>query len=160
MLRTLAFAAALALMPAAVFAGEATQGDIMITNAWARATPKGAAVGAGYLTVQNHGAAADTLTGGTADFADVQIHEMKMVGNVMKMRELKDGLAIPANGEVKLAPSGYHVMFVNLRLPLVKGEKAHVTLTFARAGAVAVDFEVQGVGASAPASQGMGNMKM
>ena len=83
---------------------------------------------------------------------------MTMQGNVMKMRELKDGLAIPAHGAVKLAPGGYHVMFTDLKRPLVKGESVKATLTFEHAGAVAVDFPV--VKASAPPAGDMKGMDM
>jgi copper(I)-binding protein len=143
-------ALALALSAAPALAQEIKVGDLTIEKPWARATPKGAEVGAGYLVIRNDGAAPDRLTGGSADFAAVEIHEMAMEGGVMKMRELKDGLVIPAHGAVKLAPSGYHVMFTGLKSPLVKGETVKVTLTFEHAGAVALDFAVQGVGAASP----------
>ena len=65
---------------------------MLIEAPWSRATPKGAAVGVGYLVIHNHGAAADRLIGGTADFAaDVSVHEMSMDNGVMRMRELKVG---------------------------------------------------------------------
>ncbi len=145
-----ALALALAFSAAPALAQEIKAGDLTIATPWARATPKGAEVGAGYLEIRNAGGAPDRLTGGSADFADVEIHEMTMQGGVMKMREMKDGLAIPAHGAVKLAPGGYHVMFTHLKRPLVKGETVKATLTFEHAGAVAVDFPVQGVGAAGP----------
>ncbi len=153
-------ALALGLSAAPALAQEIKAGDLTIENPWARATPKGAEVGAGYLEIRNNGASSDRLTGGSADFAGVEIHEMKMEGGVMKMRELKDGLEIPAHGSVKLAPSGFHIMFTGLKRPLVKGETVKATLTFEHAGAVAVDFAVQGVGAAGPGA-GMkgGDMK-
>ena len=77
----------------------------------------------------------------------------------MKMRELKDGLVIPAHGSVKLAPNGDHVMFTALKSPLVKGESVKATLTFEHAGAVVVDFAVQGVGAAGPGGMTGGDMK-
>jgi len=158
MLNKFALAALLTLAAAPAFAGEAEKGDLMIMDAWSRATPKGAAVGGGYLTVHNQGAA-DKLIGGSADFADVEIHEMKTANGVMQMRELKGGLDVPPHGVVKLSPGGYHLMFVNLKKPLVKGEKDKVTLTFEHAGQITVDFDVKGVGASEGAGQ-MGGMKM
>jgi copper(I)-binding protein len=79
---------------------------------------------------------------------------MSMQGNVMKMQELKDGLAIPAHGDVKLAPGGYHIMLTQLKHPLVKGETAKLTLTFEHAGPVTLDFPIVGIGAS-----GGGDMK-
>jgi hypothetical protein len=143
-------ALALAFSAAPALAQEIKAGDLTIEKPWARATPKGAEVGAGYLVIRNDGAAPDRLTGGSADFAAVEIHEMAMEGGVMKMRELKDGLLIPAHATVKLAPNGYHVMFTGLKSALVKGEAVKATLTFERAGAVAVEFAVEGVGATAP----------
>jgi periplasmic copper chaperone A len=165
MTRFSALALALALTGAAApaLAQEFKAGDITIDKAWARATPKGSDVGAGYMVVHNNGATPDTLTGGTADFASVEIHEMTKENGVMKMEEMKNGLNIPAHGTIRLAPGGYHVMFTHLTKPLVKGEKVTATLTFEHAGPVAVQFPVQGVGAAgaAPTKGGaMGGMKM
>ena len=155
----LALAFALALSAAApAIAQEFKAGDITIDKAWSRATPKGAEVGAGYLTIHNNGAAPDRLTGGTTDFGNVEVHEMSMVGGVMKMRELKDGLAIPAHGTVTLAPGGSHLMFTGLKQPLIKGAVAKATLTFEHAGAIAVEFAVGGVGAANPAGGAKGDM--
>ena len=150
----LAAALALSLAAAPALAEGIKAGDLTIEKPWARATPKGADVGAAYLEIRNAGGDADRLTGGTADFANVEIHEMSMQGNVMQMRELKDGLAIPAHGDVKLTPGGYHLMLTGLKHSLVKGETAKLTLTFEHAGAVAVDFPIVGIGAS-----GGGEMK-
>jgi periplasmic copper chaperone A len=163
MKRFSALAFALALSAAPALAQEIKTGDITIEKPWARATPKGAEVGAGYLTIHNNAAAPDRLTGGTADFAIVEVHEMSMVGGVMKMRELKDGLAIPAHGSVTLAPNGIHLMFTGLKQPLTKGSVAKATLTFEHAGAIPVEFAVLGVGASSggqPKKNDMGGMKM
>jgi copper(I)-binding protein len=79
------------------------------------------------------------------------------------MRELKDGLVIPAHGTVTLAPNGDHLMFTGLKQPLVKGAVAKATLTFEHAGAIPVEFAVQGFGASGggkPKKDDMGGMKM
>ena len=94
------FALAFALSAAPALAQEFKAGDIMVEKPWARATPKGAEVGSGYLAIQNKGAAPDRLTGGTADFGTVEIHQMSSANGVSQMRELKDGLNIPANGSV------------------------------------------------------------
>ena len=147
-LHPIAVALALSLVAAPAFAEEIKAGDLTIEKPWARATPKGAEVGAAYVEIRNAGGLADRLTGGSADFANVEIHEMSMQGNVMQMRELKDGLAIPAHGDVKLTPGGYHIMLTGLKHPLVKGETAKLTLTFEHAGAVTVDFSIVGVGAA------------
>jgi copper(I)-binding protein len=154
-LHVFAAAFALSLVATSALAQEIKAGDLTIEKPWARATPKGAEVGAAYVEIRNAGGEADKLTGGSADFANVEIHEMSMQGNVMKMQELKDGLAIPAHGDVKLAPGGYHLMLTDLKHPLVKGETAKVTLTFERAGAVTVEFPVVGIGASSGDMKGM-----
>jgi len=160
-------AASIAALTSPSLAAEFKSGDISIENPWTRATPKGAEVGAGYLTVHNNGAAPERLTGGSADFASVEVHEMKTENGVMKMREMKDGLAIPAHGTVRLAPGGYHLMFTHLTKPLMKGEKVKATLNFEHAPPLPVEFTVEGMGASGPAgakggmkSGGMGGMKM
>jgi copper(I)-binding protein len=152
-----------ALLSLAVFPAAAQQfkgGDITIDKAWSRATPKGAAVGVGYLVIHNHGATADRLTGGSADFASgVSVHEMTKDNGVMRMRELTAGLEIPANGEIALSPGGYHIMFTGLKQPLEKGGNVKASLTFEHAGTIAVEFAVGGVGAAGP-DDSMKGMKM
>ena len=152
---------ALALSAAPALAQEFKAGDIVVEKPWARATPKGAEVGSGYLTIQNKGAAPDRLTGGSADFAAVEVHQMKSENGVSQMRELKDGLAIPAHGSVGLTPGGYHLMFTHLTHPLTKGETVKATLNFEHAGPVEVEFSVMGIGAAGTGGmKGMGGMKM
>jgi copper(I)-binding protein len=159
MTRTSALVLALALAAAPAFAQDFKAGDITIDKAWSRATPKGTDVGAGYMVVHNAGATPDKLTGGSADFASVEVHEMKMEDGVMKMREMKNGLAIPAHGTIRLAPGGYHLMFTHLTKPLVKGETVKATLNFEHAGPVTVDFPVEGIGAGGPAPMKGGAME-
>src|SRR5271170_620489 len=98
-----AFLAYLQAAPAR--ADEVKAGDLVITQGWSRATPGGAKVGGGYLTVENKGAAPDRLIGGSADIAGkVEVHEMAMTNGVMKMRPLDKGLAIEPGKIVKLVP--------------------------------------------------------
>ena len=160
LLSTAVVALALGFAPARADAIKA--GDLKIETPWARATPKGAQVGAGYLTIENDGATADRLTGVSADFAEVQVHEMTMSHGVMQMREVAGGLEIPAHKSVTLKPSGYHLMFMKLQHPLVKGQTIKATLTFARAGQVSVDFPVMAVGSPGPGGRtgAMKGMKM
>jgi periplasmic copper chaperone A len=133
-------------------------GDLTIDSPWARASPKGAEVGAGYFAIENHGATDDRLTNVAADFATPQLHEMKMNGGVMEMREIVGGLEIPAHKTVTLAPGGSHLMFVGLKHPLTRGETVKVTLTFAHSGQVTVELPVLGVGSPGPGA--MKGMKM
>ena len=142
-------------------AEEVKAGDLVITQAWARATPKGAKIGGGYLTIENKGTAPDRLIGGSADIAgSVQVHEMSMDGGVMKMHPLDKGLAIEPGKTVKLAPGGYHLMMMDLKSPLKKGDKLPITLEFEKAGKVQVSLDVEGVGAQGPtASPSSGSKK-
>src|SRR5207253_6604775 len=117
---TIAFAAALAaLLAAPVRAEDVKAGDLLITQAWSRATPSGAKVAGGYLTVENKGATADRLVSGSGDIAGrVEIHEMAMDGGVMTMRPLDKGLVIDPGKMVKFAPGGNHLMLMDLKTPL------------------------------------------
>jgi len=145
-----------------VRAEEVKAGDLVITQAWSRATPGGAKIGGGYLTIENKGSAPDRLMGGSADVADdVQVHEMAMNNGVMTMRALDKGLAIEPGKAVKLAPGGYHLMLMDLKSPLKQGDKLPVTLEFEKAGKVKLTFDVQGIGAQAPGgASGMDMKKM
>ncbi len=136
---------------AVLFAAVATpalaqDASIQIEQPWARATPGGATSGAVYMTIDNKSNAADRLTGAESDAAMTsQIHEMKVAGGVMKMREISGGLAVPANGAVALKPGGYHLMLIGLKKPLKAGETVQLTLTFEKAGKVAVSAPVKAV---------------
>lgn len=150
--RTFVYAALLATQVAApVRAGDAKAGDLVITQAWSRATPGGAKIAGGYLTIENKGAAPDRLIGGAGDVAGkVEIHEMAMNNGVMTMRPLDKGLPIEPGKTVKLAPGGYHLMLMDLKGPLKQGDKVPLTLEFEKAGKVTLSLDVQGVGAQAP----------
>ena len=132
-------------------AQEFKAGDLVITQAWSRATPKGSPVGAGYLTIRNAGAVADRLISAETDAAKVaQVHEMSMDGGVMKMRQLTNGLDIPPGKTVELRPGGYHIMLMDLAHPLARGDSYKITLVFERAGKTSVDVKVGGIGDMAP----------
>ena len=98
----------------------------------------------GYMVIKNHGSEPDRLIGGSASFAGkVEVHEMKMDGDVMKMREIKGGLEIPAGGSVTLKPGGLHVMFMKLTEQMNEGETRTVTLEFDKAGSVEMELPVK-----------------
>ena len=142
-------------LAAPALAEEVKAGDLVITQAWSRATPGGAKVAGGYLTIENKGSAPDRLIGGSADVADkVQVHEMATTNGVMTMRPLDKGLSIGPGKTVKLTPGGYHLMLLDLKSPLKQGDKVPVTLEFEKAGKVKLSLDVQGIGAQAPAGSG------
>ena len=147
-----------AFISASTRAEEVRAGDLVITQGWSRATPGGAKVGGGYLTIENKGATADRLIGGSAEIASkVQLHEMAMNNGVMTMRPLDKGLSIEPGKTVKLAPGGLHLMLLDLKNPLKQGDRVPVTLEFEKAGKVSLSLDVQGVGAQGPAnSEGAG----
>jgi hypothetical protein len=165
MLRGLTYAALFTtLLMAPARAEQVKAGDLVITQAWSRATPGGAKIGSGYMTIENKGSAPDRLTGVSADIAGkVEVHEMAMNNGVMTMRPLENGLTIDPGKTVKLAPGGYHLMMFDLKAPLKQGDKIPVTLTFEKAGKVSLSLDVQGIGAQGPMgadnSGGQMNMK-
>lgn len=134
-------------MATAIAAPKAT---LRVEDAWSRATPPVAPVAGGFLTVVNSSDKPDVLLGADSDIAQrVEIHEMRMDGGMMRMRELADGLPVPAHGKVVLAPGGYHLMFIKPRRPLVEGERFQATLRFRDAGKVTTTFSVRAMGAGA-----------
>ena len=146
----------LALAPSFAAAHDVTAGDLVIQHPWSRATPSGAQIGGGYLTVVNKGAAADRLMGGSLQASSgFELHEMTTDGGVMKMRPTGP-LDIPPGGRLTLEPSARHIMFTGLKRGLKKGETVEGTLVFEHAGTVPVRFDVEGIGAKAPAKNDAG----
>ena len=151
---------AAALAPPA-HADDVAAGSVKISAPWARATPKGAAVGVGYMTITNNGSAPDRLLGGASDVSNrFEIHEMSMDNGVMRMRPMAKGIEIKPGQSVELKPGGNHVMFVGLKKPFAQGEHVKATLAFEKAGKVDVDFTVESIGAQSPSTAGGGNRAM
>ena len=147
LLKEITFAAALTLGALFSFADaqahEIKVGDLVIGHPWARQSPMGADVAAGFMTITNNGKEADRLVKATASIAPtVQLHEMKMEGDVMKMSEVPGGIVIPPGATVELKPKSLHVMFMGLKAPVKEGETITGTLTFEKAGTVDVDYDV------------------
>jgi len=146
-LKHLVGAAALALATLAAQAHEFKLGAITIGHPYARATAAGQPTGGGYMSFANAGPA-DKLLSVSADVSkSVELHEMKMEANVMKMRQV-DGVELAAGKTVELKPGGYHVMFVGLKAPLKAGDKFPAKLKFEKAGEVDVVFNVEAPGAA------------
>ncbi|TPE51438.1 copper chaperone PCu(A)C [Amaricoccus solimangrovi] len=116
---------------------------LSVARGFTRATRPGAPVAGGFMVITNATGRDDRLVGARSPAAGVtQLHEMAMAEGVMRMRELAQGLPIPAGATVALRPGGYHVMFMDLKAPLVEGARIEVTLTFERAGEVTVPLAV------------------
>ena len=143
-----------------VRAEDVKAGDLVISQAWSRATPGGAKTGGGFLTIENKGSSPDKLVGVSTDIAGkVEVHEMATDNGVMKMRPVEGGLTIDPGKTVKLAPGGLHLMMTDLKSPLKQGDKLPMTLQFEKAGKVAVTLDVLGVGAPGPSGNMGGEMK-
>src|SRR5258708_20044308 len=148
-----ALAALVALLALPALAEDDKLGALEISHPWTRATPPTAEGGGGLLGVANTGTTADRLVDVKSPAADkAEIHEMKMDGNVMRMRELDKGLEIPPGATVELKPGGFHIMFMGLKAPFAKDTKVPLTLVFEKAGSIAVELPVAAMGAAAPAS--------
>jgi len=121
---------------------------VKIENPWARATPPGAKVAAGYMKITS--GAADRLVGASSPAAArVELHVTEQKGEVMRMRQVK-GYDIPAGGSFELAPGGAHLMLVDIKAPLKAGMKVPMTLRFEKAGEVKVELQVRALGAAHP----------
>ena len=113
--------------------------------------PGGAEVAVGYLTITNDGTAPDRLLAVTAAIAGkTEIHQMSMADDVMRMRQLSEGLPVPAKSSVVLEPNSYHLMFTDLKRPLKDGDEFAGSLTFEQAGTIDVTFHVGSIGAAVP----------
>src|SRR5262249_5689995 len=105
-------------------------------------------VGGGYLKITNKGTSPDRLTAASLTTAGkAEIHEMSMSGNKAEMRQLKDGIEVKPGETVEFKPGSYHLMFMDLKQPLEKGQRVKGSLTFEKAGSVDVEFVVEAAGA-------------
>jgi hypothetical protein len=119
-------------------------GNLKILHPYIIETPPGARTAGGYMKIVNTGNQTDYLSLVTVEFTKVtEIHEMKMENDVMKMRKIKGGLEIPAGGFTELKHEGYHIMFMNLHKPMIKGETHEGTLYFEKTGNIKVIFTVE-----------------
>jgi copper(I)-binding protein len=149
-----------AVWTAAALAHDYAVGAIKIEHPWARATPKGAKVGGAYMTLTNTGKEADRLTGGSsAVAAKLEVHEMTTVDGVMRMRALAKGIEIGPGQTVSLKPGSYHLMLIDLKEPLVKGQKIKGTLVFEKAGSIEVEYVIEAIGADTGGHDSMGHGK-
>lgn len=118
-------------------------GDLELSAASTKAMLPGQPVGGGFVTIRNTGSSDDRLVSVSSPLAGrAEIHEMVMANDVMKMRKLNDGIAVPAGRTVELSPGGLHFMFFNVKKPFAEGDKVPVTLTFEKAGQVSIELPV------------------
>jgi copper(I)-binding protein len=132
-------------------AAEFKAGSVLITSPWTRATPERAKVGGGFMVLTNTGKEDDRLIGASVDISgSVEIHEMHIVNGVMMMRHNNPGIQLRPGASVTLKPFSHHLMFMDLKQPLVGGQKVKGVLRFQKAGEVEIEFEVVPLGANGP----------
>ena len=146
MMRSLVLAAAFA-SAIALGAVAAEPSAIVVTDAWARATPPGAKTGAAYVTVTNKGTEPDKLLSASTPVAgEAQLHTTITENGVMKMRPVS-AVDLKPGASVTLKPGGMHLMLMDMKQPLKEGARFPLSLTFAKAGIVEADVKVRKVGA-------------
>ena len=110
----------------------ATAANVTITDAWARATMPGQPVSAAYMQIQSD-ADAKLVGASSSVVPQVEVHEMKMEGDVMIMRQVKV-LDLPKGKTVTLEPGGFHIMLMNLKQPIAAGEMIPLRLVIESGG--------------------------
>lgn len=145
-----------ALLVSALLVAPALADSIKVENAWIREPAPGQTVVGGFMDITSE-KDASLVKAGSQAVGTVELHEMKMQGDVMQMREIK-ALDLPAGKTVKLEPGGLHLMLFNPKKPLKAGDKVPLTLSVKSGGKleeVPVTAEVRGIGMRAPAPHSM-----
>ena len=129
-------------------------GELELRHPHAYPTLPGMTTGAVYLVaIRNEGNRADRLLAASSTVAErVELHQMRMDGDVMRMRALT-GIEIPAMTTLSLrqgSPDGYHLMLFGMRRQLVKGDRFALTLRFERSGEIQVEVWVEAPRTPAP----------
>lgn len=137
----------------ACLAAVAQSAPVKVDGAWARATVQGQRGTGAFMSLTAKDAT--QLVGVSTPVAGVaEVHEMKMEGDVMKMRALPL-LDLPAGKKVELKPGGYHIMLMDLKAPLAKDSTVPVTLLFKDAKGVESKLELKlPVATAAPGAAG------
>lgn len=121
-----------------------TVGALELEDAYVRAMLPGQPVGGGFVIIKNTGSEQDRLISASSPVAEtVELHEMAMQGEVMKMRKLNEGIPLPAGETVELKSGGLHMMFMQVKSPFKEGDTVPVTLTFEKAGSVELMLPVK-----------------
>ncbi|MEW6018767.1 MAG: copper chaperone PCu(A)C [Pseudomonadota bacterium] len=121
---------------------ETTPAQVSATDTWCRPTAQGAGAAGCYVILT--ATADDRLTGAASPAGErVEIHTMSMDGGVMRMRELPDGLALPAGQAVALKPGAEHLMLMAPIAALNEGETVEITLSFQSAPAQTVTAQIK-----------------
>jgi copper(I)-binding protein len=145
-LKTIHAAALLAL----AFCGQVAAQSVDVKDAWVRSSVQGQKATGAFMTLTaKEGGKLVSVTSPVAGV--VEVHEMKMEGDVMKMRAVSGGLDLPAGKAVALSPGGYHIMMMDLKAALPKNSTVPLTLVFKDAKGIESKLELKvPVATSAP----------
>lgn len=115
------------------YADELTK-EIFVSNAWVQAMPPSQKTSAAYMTIKNNSAREVVLVSASSDVAGaVEIHQMSDMGGMMNMAMVSN-IHVPALGSVILRPGGFHIMLINLKKAVNKGDIVPITLHFQDGG--------------------------
>lgn len=104
--------------------------SIIVTDPYVRMPPLASRITAGYLRLKNTGEREIKLVSATVPVAKItELHTHINDNGILRMREVS-AITIPANGEVRFQPSGYHLMLIDLSRPLKEGEQMPIILSF------------------------------
>lgn len=145
-----------ALLVSALLMAPALADGIKVENAWIREPAPGQTVVGGFMDITSE-KNASVVKAASPVVGTVELHEMKMQGDVMQMREVK-AIELPAGETVKLEPGGLHLMLYNPMKPLKAGDKVPVVLTVKtgdKLEEVSATAEVRAMGMRAPAPHAM-----
>ncbi len=142
--QTLTLAVTGLMTPLLASAHDYSRESVRVDHPWSRPTPPGVTVGVGYMSISNNGDTDVTLIAAeSANAGQVSIHQSTMVGGVMRMEPLPQGLVIPAGTTVDLKPHSYHLMLEQLSGQLMEGERVPLTLEFDNAPSMNVELAVE-----------------
>lgn len=115
---------------------------ITVSDAWVKAAENG--MTAAFATLHNDSGAQVQLTAAATPASPmVELHEVVMNNGEMVMKEAAGGLTVPASGDLKLEPGGFHIMLMDLPKPIVAGDEVAFTLTCASGATVGFDAQVK-----------------
>ncbi|MCO6441788.1 MAG: copper chaperone PCu(A)C [Nitrococcus mobilis] len=135
-------ASALLALSGLAFADE----GISIDQGWIRLLPAELPAG-GYFVLDNHTDHTITLTGVTAEgFARAMLHRSVVTNGHGEMHHVAS-IEVPAGGQLRFAPGGYHIMLMAPHDPLKPGDRVAVTLKFADGSTRRAEFLVKGAAA-------------
>ena len=133
---------AAAAFTAALLCQAALAQNVVVKDAWVRATVQGQKATGAFMSLSSPGGShlksVSTPVAGVA-----QVHEMRMEGDIMKMQALENGLDLPAGKTVELKPGSYHIMLMDLKMPLPKDSSIPLTLVFVDARGVESKTELK-----------------